>query len=201
MGAWSPAYDLVVVCCPTGEVVTVAPDGSIRSGNVAYTWHGAECATWYQLWVNRNDEKFVSKWFYKGQRTDLLATRPAEMPVHPFGLFEWWARGWYVDGFGPWSPGRTFHYGLARPLRATASTLVWDDADSQEAEWYQLWVNRGGIAHWHQWVDTADTAVNGTERSFVLPVALPPGAYSWWIQTWKADGLGPWSEGLDFQVP
>jgi hypothetical protein len=207
LGDWSPANALEVTCCLPGEVVPLAPTGPLASGVVEYVWQGDPCATWYQVWVNRNSATFTNGWFHTGRRTDTLSTDPADMPDHPFGAYQWWVRGWYVDGYGPWPPGMPFDHGLAVPLEpsgllaAPPTRLLWDDSNSSAAEWYQVWVNRNGSTVWHQWVATGDTTSNGDDRSLEFMMVLPAGHYTWWVRTWKTDGLGPWSDGLEFEVP
>jgi len=71
-------------------------------------------------------------------------------------------------------------------------TLAWDAVEG--ATWYQLWINRDGRTHHHEWI--ADVSEWTPEAD------LPHGAYRWWVRAWGAGiGMRGWVAGDGFDIP
>jgi hypothetical protein len=86
---------------------------------------------------------------------------------------------------------------LATPLDATVSPsprpqFTWTQS-APAATWFRLYVNRNGSKYLDQWLEGA--------TSWTPPTDLAAGSYAWWVQTYNADGSGPWSEGFSFTIP
>jgi len=103
-GPWSlpMAFTIPTAGPQPVSLLTAAPTG--EEGAVEYTWQADEQATWYQLWINRDGQKWFAQWFETGHLVDTVS-----MPIssHSSGSsYTWWVRGWNVDGYGSWSqPG------------------------------------------------------------------------------------------------
>jgi hypothetical protein len=69
------------------------------------------------------------------------------------------------------------------------------------ATWYYLWINGSSGNLFKQWYESS-AICSGTTCS-VTPVGLTlgNGNYTWWVQTWNEGGYGPWSSGMDFNIP
>ncbi len=74
-------------------------------------------------------------------------------------------------------------------------TYKWNDVAG--STWYYLWVNGPSAPVIQKWYQSADVCGGGT-CSVTPDVTLAGGNHAWWIQTWNAKGLGPWSSRMDF---
>ena len=70
-------------------------------------------------------------------------------------------------------------------------TFTWT-ASSPGAEWYDLYLMRNGTTYLDQWVQ-------GT-TNWTVTSGLPGGAYTWWVRGVNTNGVGEWSEPVDFDV-
>lgn len=61
------------------------------------------------------------------------------------------------------------------------------------AEWYHIYIYRGGAYHYDKWVES-----NSWTPSWDMDNYL--GAYKWWVQTWNSEGFGQWSSGETFSI-
>jgi len=185
---WSRKMEFVIDAYHPLRSILVAPLGIINTTDTpTLSWQDVG-GTWYQLWFSRNGVKHTSLW------SKLLSYIPSTA-LAP-GNYKWWVRAWNPDGMGAWSNSGDFSIGKAIPQTPSGTTipmptLAWDGAAF--IPWYHVWLNRDGSRYNHFWL-------NGV-TSWTPSVALPSGNYRYWVQTWNANGMGPWSDGLDFQVP
>jgi glucose/arabinose dehydrogenase len=88
----------------------------------------------------------------------------------------------------------------------TQPTFTWNEVPTNDqgdaATWYYLWIDGPNGNVFKQWYTTAQANCDGTTCS-VTPTdfTLSGGNYTWWIQTWNDAGYGPWSDGLNFNLP
>jgi Peptidase C10 family/Spi protease inhibitor/Carboxypeptidase regulatory-like domain/Bacterial Ig domain len=188
-----------------GISTLVSPVGILDVGPVQrYTWKAATNAVWYELYVVLNGSLFCDKWL---TLSNSVSGDPANFAVeiggHGSGSYQWWVRGWTPDGLGPWSGPMNFSLGIpgAVALLAPANNaslsnrhpeLTWSQT-FPAAAWFRLYVTRNGSKYADQWVEGV--------TNFVLASDLPGGTYAWWVQTYNAAGLGPWSINASFTVP
>ncbi len=195
MGAWSDGNDFVFSVAPAGAAEPIGPSGALGFGErqPVFNWHASEpAASWYQIHLNRNAGTYLSRWV-EG------ATSWAPDNALPAGHYEWWVRGWNVDGMGPWSGGMHFSAPDPAPAQPTLVSPVGEvdppvtlEYESERAEWYRVYVQRVGAGMVHDdW--TQDTNVDLG--------ALPAGDYAWWVGAWNAaGGCVVWSDRGDFSV-
>jgi hypothetical protein len=93
---------------------------------------------------------------------------------------------------------------LVTPSGAIATdkpAYTWDAVSN--STWYCLWVQDSTGNRLNQWYASSQVgcaAGTGT-CSATSDTTLTVGSAGWWIQTWNAHGLGPWSDGMSFTVP
>lgn len=194
--AWTGPASFSIACCSPGDLTALASSGCPGAcGNINYQWQGDPCATWYQLFIQRNGASFYSKWGYTGAQAETV-TR--SVPGHSFGSYQWWVRGWNPDGIGPWSGPFDLHIGRLELTGLTPDTVTWNPACEADATWFRIYIAQDGREYWSEWVPGID-AVGG---STTLPITLPDGTYKVWIQTYSpVCGYGPWSEPLEKVLP
>jgi len=198
-GPWSDSKTFAL-----GLSDPLSPTGTVEATRLPeFTWTEAGGATWYRLWISRDNAEYFVQWFQGVTNWTPLA------PL-PYGRYQWWVQTWKSDGYGPWSDAASFKVGAARPLQPSGALggspveLGWDDAGSYDATWYQLWLNRDGVAYWSDWVTREETTDGGSDERYYdnIPVfPLPSGTYTWWIRAWNSTGYGSWSEPTPFSVP
>lgn len=66
--------------------------------------------------------------------------------------------------------------------------------------WYYLWVSGDAGAVHRKWYRASDISCDSNGCRIDPGLDLAKGHYKWWIQTWNADGEGPWSDRGDFDV-
>jgi hypothetical protein len=191
----------------------------------AFSWPRSPSATWYQIWINRNGQKYMEQWV-RGAST-------WTPPVHlPGGNYQWWLRPWSLAlGYGRWSAAAGFSIPVATPGALTqiepmgaqaGHDLTYRWQKDANATWYHLWVGRIAAGTWHdRWfelVGTGEAAVNpgGAYPGPAKPIQIAPqnaiatnrpnfqwsgGACTWWLQGWGPDGYGPWAGPLAFRIP
>ena len=203
-GPWSLGAEFEVHPLVPGPLSLVSPFGMLSGPSVGYTWVQDPVATFYQLWIARDGQRWRNIWIdgstYPGEVTYDLAD-------HRMGAYTWWVRGWNPDGYGVWTEGPGFTIGEAAPvwpvgaLVASPASVVWDESLAPAADHYVIWLNRNGTQYAVWDVDTSETVAGVNDRSYVLPIVLPAGSYQWWVRTGVGDDEGPWSKGLLFAVP
>jgi hypothetical protein len=100
----------------------------------------------------------------------------------------------------PVLPGKVTLVSPSGTTSTNTPTYTWN-ADSHST-WYYLWVNDSTGNRIKQWVTAAQAGCpSGTGTCFLTPdIALATGSGKWWVQTWNANGFGPWSDGLSFNA-
>ena len=199
MQPWSDKQEFTIPANPPDKATLLTPSGAQSDRTTLFDWDSNNQATWQQIWINKNGKKYYAKWLHQ----TTTEWTPIESMAN--GEYEWWLRGWNVDGMGPWSDGKEFDYGkvildlpLAGEAVGTNGVLQWSDAPSGDADWYQVWLGRNGKQYSNKWY-RRDEVLNGSGL-LQLDYDLPVGAYSWWLRGWSADyGMAPWV-GRDFTV-
>ena len=206
-GAWSSGIDFSIPTMQPGQCRLLSPTGgvAVATGSVTCRWIPDPRARWYQLWCGLNGGNVVDKWYESSSIVHHGAA--TSIPGHGWGDYAWYVRGWGPDGMGPWSDAGAFVCGQPTPVSGDASTLMWDDSQTADAEWYQVWISDvtgGGAvkerAWWFQRTETSDAG--GANRSMALAPVLATGNYEWSIRAHSsANGTGPWSDAQGTVVP
>jgi hypothetical protein len=185
-----------------GRPTAITPVGTAEQNRPTFEWSDEKYAEWYQLWVNRGSAKHFSKWVQTSSYTPTVAQRLR------YERYQWWVHPWAPDGYGPWSQTASFTYGVPELLGPVGTVLgtrqpefTWTRVDA--AEWYNVWVGRDGGPSSSYWVSNttaaADMAGPATFQ-WTPPSALRFGSFDWYVRAWNPDGVGPWSEGLAFEI-
>ena len=203
LGAWSAPHSFTY-----GEILPSAPEGTITDRAPRFWWDDSASgdAVWYHVWINRGGTKYAEWWVERTGDTGTSGDfRYLDTPPgfsFKFGTYTWWVQAFKGGDYGPWSNGTTFSIpqetpGASPPVSPDGITVdtrrptfYWTGVGN--AEWYQFWLNRNGQTYYSKWFE-------GT--SFTPTWDLPAGMYTWWIQTWNADGYGPWSTAATVEVP
>ncbi len=199
MQAWSGIAEFgIQVAPPVAPVPVSVGDPPLHQRRPLLRWDapGPEAA-WFQVHLNRDGRTHLSQWVERATQW----TPSADLPA---GRYDWWVRGWNVDGFSPWSgpvsafniaamrPEAIEQLGPAGPQPGNDVTFQW--LSDERATWYRVWVRRPGGGIWHdQWVASPTTAV--------VVSGHPGGESDWWLLGWGPDGLGPWSGPMFFETP
>jgi hypothetical protein len=215
LGPWSVALDFTATLGgPPGRAILLGPAGTLDGDMPAYTWNAVALASHYELWVEDARGVAIAQWYTAAAvgcplGTGTCTVTPA-VALRP-GPVRWWVLTWNTVGFGPWSvPLDFFVPGVApgaatlvAPAGATTATPVFRWNAVPESTYYYLWVNDGSAAPrftaWYA-AGAAGCGAGTGACSVSLPIALASGAGRWWVRTWNAAGLGPWSTPLSFSV-
>ena len=107
----------------------------------------------------------------------------------------------------------TFWTGIAIAAPPGAATLIspsgsietstpaysWNSVAS--STWYYLWVQDSSGVKIQQWYTSTQVGCSGGGTCSITPAAaVADGGANFWIQTWNADGYGPWSAASAFAV-
>ena len=159
-------------------------------------WDPISGATWYRLWINRNDSVWETLWIEGNGTTTWMPS--GDLPA---GRYTWWVAGWNEDDkLGPWSEPMTFSVGVPEGVAPvgpqTPGTVrppfTW--TESTGSTWYQLYLNRNGSLHESLWLEQETTAWTPASD-------LPAGDYDWWVRGWNpTDESTPWSESVSFSI-
>lgn len=195
-----------------GKATLVAPSGNIKTTTPAYTWNADPDSTSYYLWVNDSKGTRILQWYKAGDAgcSEGKGTCSVTPQIPLFGgPAKWWVQTSNANGYGPWSDGLVFSVGLPGQVTLVSpsgKTVTNKPAYTWNADpdttWYYLWVDDSKGTKIRQWVKAADAGCGaGTGTCSVTPgTALEAGSAKWWVQTYNANGYGPWSEGLAFSV-
>ena len=179
---------------PPTDSRPLAPTGLIeKSRSPEFTWESVPGAEWYQVDVDKEGSDYYSKWYQATSFTPTWALAPGE--------YTWAVRTWNEVGMGDWSETAAFSIEAHIPDPPTSMLPAgaiyrarplfrWDDME--HADWYQLIVQRSGKSVVNTWIET--------ESQYRPPEdeALRYGKYAWWVRGWGIDGMGAWSEGVEF---
>jgi len=191
-GPWSEASTFTIAVQIPSKIVQIAPAGPLMTNQPTFIWTADEAATRYQFRLTRNGRLATRLWV-EGDTTLQLSRQLTT------GFYRWWVRGWSPDGFGPWSVGMEFSYGIPVPLSPTGIVsetrqpeFLWSDPVNAGSG-YCLRLFRNGAQYRTVWLDSGGNWVPERE--------LPAGNYRWWIRTWNAQGYGQWSRPAEFVIP
>jgi hypothetical protein len=86
-------------------------------------------------------------------------------------------------------------------IGSNVPTYTWNAVFN--STWYCLWVDDHTGNRISQWYTAAQAGCSsGIGTCSVTPqTALATGTGKWWVQTWDANGSGPWSDVMIFNVP
>ncbi len=208
-GPWSSGMSFTTTI-PTapGAATLVSPTGDIGTNyNPTYTWNEVAGATWYYLWVNGPSGNVIAQWYEASAVCGGGTCSVTPTTTLGGGSHTWWVQTWNTVGYGPWSSGMSFTtspLGAATLVSPTGDiatntpTYTWNAVTG--ATWYYLWVNGPSgkvIAQWYE----ASAVCSGVTCTVTPATTLVSGSHIWWIQTWNSAGYGPWSTGMNFNVP
>jgi hypothetical protein len=107
--------------------------------------------------------------------------------------------GWVSPGLAA-PPGAATILAPSGVIPGVSLAFTWQAVP--DATFYYLWVNDATASpKFTAWYPAGQACPAGTATCFVtLTTGFAMGAARWWIQTWNADGYGPFSTPLDFEV-
>jgi uncharacterized phage protein (TIGR02218 family) len=193
------------VAVPSKPTLT-SPSGTTTSTTPTYQWSICAGATWYWLYVDGPVTNILSKW-YSAATVEIGGVCTVTPDVwHVAGDYKWYVIAWNTEGYSPWSDVCTFTRTAVLPA---ATTLIspsgtissirplfsWDIVP--DATYYWLYVNdatKNVISHWYSSIE----AIQGAACTVQSIAYLPPGNYTWAVQTYNKDGFGPWSAAGSF---
>ncbi len=194
--AWSLRMDFSMAFSVPASIGQIAPAGVQDGNSLTFLWNRDANATWYQLWVSHpRGGGWVDQWHSMSGMGEGTVT----INGHPGGESSWWLRGWGPDGMGPWTGPLAFSTpdpGPAKPVLIAPSGLVGSpvtfEYESARAQWFRIYVSRGGTAVIDRWTTSA-TFDGGTLRG---------GSYSWWVGGWNGvTDRVVWSDRGEFAIP
>jgi hypothetical protein len=101
-----------------------------------------------------------------------------------------------ADALGP--PGVATLVSPSGTISDTTPTYTWNVAS--DVTWYRLFVREGSAGSvYDQWYKASELSC-GVTCSVTPNVTLNSGNHTWWVQTWNANGYGPWSAEMNFTV-
>ena len=115
---WSGPYSFTVEACVPEELSIVGPSEVGQYAFMSYEWEADPCATWYQLWVNKDGSSWYNEWHETGEVTGTITQ---DVSFHTLGNYEWWVRGYSPDGNGPWTSTSSFDIGKVTHVAPTGS--------------------------------------------------------------------------------
>jgi hypothetical protein len=214
-GPWSDTGTFTVPAPVTpGEATMVSPLAITTPTNwPAFTWNSASNAAWYRLYVNDSGGNRIDKWYESTQVCIDTTCSVAPGTALAEGSATWWIDAWNPNGFGPWSEGVGFTVpasvvpdkaNLLSPLGAIDTdmpTYKWNAVSN--STWYYLWVNDSSGTRIQQWYKSADAGCSGGTGicSITSNTYLSGGSAKWWVLTWNPNGIGLWSDGMEFATP
>ena len=214
-GPWSDGMSFAIA--GLGKATLISPNGTIASTSPTYTWRAVLKATSYYLWVVDGTSSAKIQTWYTAQQAGCSAGT-GNCTITPTtklatGSCQWWIQTQNAEGVGPWSDSMTFTIAVAGPpgkatpispngtIASASPTYTWNAVSKSTS--YYLWVadNTGSIKiqTWYTAQQTGCSAGTGT-CSITPATTFAAGSYQWWIQTQNAEGDGPWSDGMTFEI-
>ena len=182
-----------------GVAQLLLPSLLTLESNPVFMWSAVPEATWYHLWIEKDNEYHWDQWI-EGANTWAVWW---DMQQYP-GSYEWWVRTWNDYGYGEWSDSQTFSVLSSGPGTATVLSPAGTVSDGvnpvftwtavSDVSWYQVWIEKDGVYHWHEWVE------GSTSWEAWWNIADYAGEYQCWVQTWNEYGYGEWSVPTSFEV-
>jgi subtilisin family serine protease len=213
-GSWT-SETIFSISIPPTTATTIAPVGAISNTSPTFEWNVVDGATWYYLWVSdvsgATGVTLHQTWY---QAVDVCTSSACSVVPSPTlnllnGSYRWWVQAWnFEGGYGEWNPQTDFTVSSAltpavgvSPVNAVSSstpTFSWF-AQSQSSRYLLLIADANGTAVHQEWFDQSAICAGGMCNA-TPSVTLSGGQYRWFVRTWNAGGVGPWSAQLDFAV-
>ena len=195
-GDWSQGMNFEVELLRPDTAILIGPNGSSTDNMPTFTWHSAENAEYYNIYIlNQDTNAVINTWVHN-------VTEYKHDTFLAAGNYQFWVRTWGVGEYGDWSQGMSFEIELVIPDTAVLTgpsgsstdnmpTFTWKTAEN--AEYYNIYIlNHDTNAVINTWVH------NLTE--YTHDAALEVGNYTFWVRTWGVGEFGSWSEGMNFEV-
>jgi hypothetical protein len=197
-GSWSAGRRFTLdQSAPAASELKAPDDIEVQSPYMVFDWEDVPDATWYRLWINKDGAYHYDKWVQSASTW----TSWWDVTSYP-GSYQWWVQSYGDNGYGDWSDDTEYWVGV--PGMVTEQTPVGTTVTSarpaftwtsdSEATWYQVYLSYNGGYHWSEWVQGTNTWTPGWNMQDY------PGYYEWWVQTYGANGYGPWSDGAVFVI-
>lgn len=198
-------------CTLPGTVTLIAPSQLTSNATPTFTWDKVPGATWYYLWVNREDLVAFRQW-YEVDDIDTGALCSVKLPDGlARGDYTWWIQAYNDCGYGSWSEGMDFYVdsddGPPPPTTLISPSGVIPESPAftwetvPDATWYYLWINdSAGTPVFQQWYRESEVECIDGQCSITPAYGFSRGSYTWWIQTWNDNGYGIWSGSMSFSV-
>jgi hypothetical protein len=149
-------------------------------------WDPVDNATWYELWINKGEEKHINIWLEQMRSTWMPESELTD------GSYKWWTRA-YVPGKErtKWVNQGTFTVPIDD--NAVRPTFTWNTV--KRAEWYRIELTLNDELFYDEWMkQTANTWTPETE--------LPSGRYTWRVDAYiSGDSSEGWVEMGSFELP
>jgi hypothetical protein len=194
---------------PPGAATLVSPSGTTTDTTPTYTWNAVSGATWYRLYVHKDGSGNIhDQWYSASSVTSGSTCSVTPSTALDTANHTWWVQTWNVNGYGPWSTGMNFVVSTGGPPAATTlvspsgtitdatPTYTWNAVS--DATYYRLFVYEDGSGTIHDQWYSASSVTSGSTCLVTPSTSLNSGDHTWWVQTWNANGYGPWSAGLAF---
>ncbi len=153
-------------------------------------------AAWYHVYLARDDEPIIDKWFDADEICD-DAICEIDARTLENGSYRWWMAAWGPGGMGNYDEV-AFVIGLAAPeaiprvnpidsatVIGGLEALQWSDVAG--VAWYHVQLSGPGVER-DQWVDGAVVCMDET---CTLEVNITtPGSYTWTMKSWGPGGIG-----------
>jgi phosphatidylethanolamine-binding protein (PEBP) family uncharacterized protein len=214
-GPWSDPLTFILTPAIPQKPVLVSPSGAASTNTPIYNWNAVLTSTWYLLWVDDSTGNRINQWYRAAEAvcpngTGTCSVRPDVALAQ--GAAKSWVQPSNENGYGPWSngmgftapapilPGKAVLVSPTGTIGTNRPTYSWNP--DPYAAWYYLWANDNTGTKIQKWYRAADTGCpDGTGTCTVTPdITLTTGSGKWWIETWNANGPGPWSNGMTFSV-
>lgn len=202
-GSWSDAHTFLY-----GLAVPELPSGATTDRPPRFSWDDSASsdAAWYQILVKRDGKTYTSWWVSRADTGTSGSFRYCDPPAgtsFQWGDYTWFVQSYKKKGDTMWSSGRAFTItqqtpGASAPVSPNGGvaetrtpTFIW--AGVATAEKYHLLLQRDGKTYLDRWFNDL--------TSWTSDEDMPDGPYSWWVRTWNADGMGPWSAKATVEIP
>jgi hypothetical protein len=190
----------------TGTPQLIAPAGPQEGSPAALSWNAVPNATWYYVWLTKNDygtylNQWYDGWYICADGVCSATIDPAPLPS---GAYTWWVQAWgSAGGYGEWSEPLVFTVPFTgaptpiEPIGAAGESVIFNWTHQSGAQWYNLWLTDPNGVGQEYWFDAWNVCTGSECYSPSFPVNL--GTYRWWIRSWNMYlGVSEWSAEQQF---
>ncbi len=182
--------------------------------NPAFTWKKVDTATYYRLYLAGPGGVVKDQWYQASTICNATTCSVTDLTVGG-GTHTWYVLTYNAAGSGPWSLATTFSttpptipaaVDLRDALTAPTHgqnlgtnynpTFTWKKVNT--ASWYRLYVAGPAGVVLDQWYQ-ASSICNAISCSVPSPT-LGGGTHTWYVLTYNAAGVGPWSLATNFST-